>query len=299
MIRATAVLLAVFAAAALSGCGGEDGGGQTGGGGGRVLRFSAIPNQDTTMLKAKFDPLADYLEEKVGVPVEYVPSTNYEGSVEMFVNGDIHLAWFGGLTGVQAREKAPGAKAIVQGDTDPTFRSYFIAHQDVSIEPSEEFPMGIADLTFTFGAQSSTSGRLMPEYFIRQATGKAPNDFFATPPAFQANHDQTAELVESGAMQAGVLDYSVYERRVKNGQTNPEVCRVIWKTPEFADYNFTVRPDVDELFGSGTTEKLTQALLDLTDERILSAFPRTRLIPAANEDYARIRSVAIEIGMLR
>lgn len=98
-----------------------------------VLHFSAIPDQNTTELQEKFQPLADYLSGQLGIAVEYVPARDYQASVEMFKNGDVHLAWFGGLTGVQARQAVPGARAIAQGASDPEYYTYFIAHRDAGL----------------------------------------------------------------------------------------------------------------------------------------------------------------------
>jgi phosphate/phosphite/phosphonate ABC transporter binding protein len=151
-----------------------------------VLRFSAIPDQDKTELKEKFDAWAEHLTAALDVPVEYVPASDYKASVEMFRNGDIQLAWFGGLTGVQARHAVDGARAIAQGKADPQYLSYFIAHKDTGLTESDEFPTDLAMRTFTFGSESSTSGRLMPEFFIRQNTGKSPKSSSAACPAFPA-----------------------------------------------------------------------------------------------------------------
>ena len=264
-----------------------------------VLRFSAIPDQNTTELQEKFQPLADYLSGQLGVAVEYVPARDYQASVEMFKNGDVHLAWFGGLTGVQARQAVPGARAIAQGASDPEYYSYFIAHRDAGLERKDEFPAGIAGLKFTFGSESSTSGRLMPEYFIRENSGKSPQEFFEHPVAFSGSHDKTVELVESGQYEAGVVNYLVYEKRVESGQTDPEVCKVIWQTPTFADYNWTAHPELDELFGAGLMDRVQQALVSIEDPNLLAALPRERLIPAANEVYEGIRQVAEQLEMLR
>ena len=139
-----------------------------------VLRFSAIPDQTSSQLEAKIAPLVKHLSNQLGVEVQYVPSRDYQASVEMFKNGDVLLAWFGGLTGVQARQAVPGARAIAQGISDPEYYSYFIAHQSTGLERSDLFPTAIADLDFTFGSESSTSGRLMPEYFLNTSDGQEP-----------------------------------------------------------------------------------------------------------------------------
>lgn len=264
-----------------------------------TLRFTAIPDQNTTELAEKFAPLERHLSEVLGVAVEYVPAHDYQASVEMFKNGDVLLGWFGGLTGVQARHAVPGARAIAQGAEDPEYSSYFIAHHSTGLDRSEDLPLEIADLRFTFGSESSTSGRLMPEYFLLQATGKSPQELFDEPPGFSGSHDKTVELVESGQFQAGVVNYKVYERRVEEGKSDPEVVRVIWETPPYSDYNWTVHPEVEAVFGEGFTQRLQEALISIDDPRLLAALPRDRLIAAGNEEYEGIHQVAVELGMLR
>jgi len=296
LMGSTLLVLSALLGAA---CQGHSGTGVAGESAGRdVLRFTAIPDQTSTELEEKFQPLARFLSEELGVPVEYVPARDYQASVEMFKNGDVDLAWFGGLTGVQARHAVPGAAAIAQGASDPHYFSYFIANRDSGVEPGDDFPTAIAKLHFTFGSPSSTSGRLMPEYFIRQATGESTQEFFEHPVGFSGSHDKTAELVASGRYQAGVLNYRVYDRRVQEGTTDPEVVRVIWKTPTFADYNWTAHPGLRR-FGDDFIERTQRALISIDDPALLSALPRESLIAASNDDFEGIREVAEQLNMLR
>lgn len=262
------------------------------------LRFSAIPDHDTRLLTQRFAPVAGYLEDALGVPVVYVPAADYRASVELFAHGDVQLAWFGGLTGVQARAAVPGAHAIAQGAEDPHYRSYFIAHRDTGLERSEAFPEAIAGLTFTFGSPSSTSGRLMPEHFLRQATGRAPQDFFTQPYAFSGAHDRTAAAVASGKVQAGALNFRTYDALVEQGRLDPEVARIVWETPEFADYNFTAHPVLDSRYGPGFTERLQAALIGITAPELLAAFDRSALVSARDEDFEAIARIASELDML-
>jgi phosphonate transport system substrate-binding protein len=141
---------------------------------------SAIPSQDMTASAVRFRPFVTYLEKKLGVPVRYVAATSYETTVEAFARHEVHLAWFGGLTGVLARRLSPGAEAIAQGAEDDNFKSYFIANSRSGLSRSPGFPEGIRGKSFTFGSRVSTSGRLMPEFFIRQHFGgMAPEKLFS------------------------------------------------------------------------------------------------------------------------
>jgi phosphonate transport system substrate-binding protein len=264
-----------------------------------VLKFTAIPDQNSTELQEKFRPLEQYLSKALGVTTTYVPARDYQASVEMFANGDVALAWYGGLTGVQARNKVPGAKAIAQGDVDAKYFSYFIANRDTGLTESKDFPKDIAKYAFTFGSEQSTSGRLMPEYFIRENTGKSPQEFFGKPVGFSGSHDKTMELVASGQYQVGAVNYKVYDDRVAQKKVDPAVVRIIWRSPTYSDYNWTVRPDLDQNYGAGFTEKLTKALLDINDPTLLKALPRERLIAASNDNYGAIKNVARQLNMLR
>jgi phosphonate transport system substrate-binding protein len=254
--------------------------------------FTAIPDQDETRLVERFSRFAKYLEPKLGVPVKYVPVKTYPAAVTAFINNDVQLAWFGGYTGVQARHAVPDSEAIVQGAEDVNFKSYFIANTETGLKASKEFPAGIQGKTLTFGSRSSTSGRVMPEYFIRQHfPGKTPDEIFSRI-GFSGDHSRTLQLVQSGAYQVGVMDYTVYEVEKKAGRVDESRVLVIWESPTFPDYQFTIRGDVDKQFGPGFKDKVRQAIVSLTDPEILGYFARSKFIPASNGEYAPIEEVA-------
>lgn len=192
----------------------------------QVFRFSAIPDQNTTELMTKYKPVSAWLSKRLGVQVEYVPVTIYSAAVQQFKNGEIQLAWFGGWTHVQARLGVPGAQALVMGAEDPEFHSYFIAHKDTGLERSDKFPMGMKGKKFSFGSHSSTSGRLFPTKFIRDATGMSPEEFFGAV-LYSGSHDKTLQYVASKTADVGAINYQVYEDRVKQGKCDPETVRVI------------------------------------------------------------------------
>jgi len=254
--------------------------------------FTAIPDQDETRLVERFSRFAKYLEAKLGVPVKYVPVKTYPAAVTAFINNDVQLAWFGGFTGVQARHAVPGSEAIAQGAEDVNFKSYFIAGRETGLKLSKDFPAGIKGKTFLFGSRSSTSGRVMPEYFIRQHfAGKTPDEIFSRV-GFSGDHSRTLQLVQSSAYQVGVLDYTVYEVEKKAGHVDESRVSVIWESPTFPDYQFTIRGDVEKQFGPGFKERVRQAILSLDDPEILSYFARSKFIPASNAQYAPIEEVA-------
>ena len=263
----------------------------------RTFVFTAIPDQDETRLVERFTKVAEYLQGKLGVPVKYLPVKSYPAAVTAFTNDQVQLAWFGGFTGVQARRAVPGSEAIAQGAEDVAFKSYVIANARTGLQPGKEFPKNLVGKSFTFGARASTSGRLMPEFFFRRNTGKSPDELFSRV-GFSGDHSRTIQLVQSGAYEAGVLDYSVWEFEKKAGKIDEAQVKVIWETPTYPDYNWTVRGDVDAAFGAGFKDRLAAAILAIDDPAVLAFFARSKFIPAKNGDYAPVEEVAKTSGLL-
>jgi len=265
------------------------------------LVFSAIPDTAGSELTEKFNKVAEYLSEELGVSVRYQPSPDYGASVEAFTNGDIHFAWFGGLTGVQAMQAVPGSAAIVQGEADPNYYSYFIAHTDSELpawdgEDDADFPMAMEGMSFTFGSEKSTSGRLMPEFFIRENTGQSPAAFFAGDPAYSGSHDNTVAQVNAGSYMVGAVNYKVFHRMSEAGDA-PNAY-IVWKTPYYADYNLTARGDLDAVYGEGSMKKLQEVLVAIDDPELLAAFDRDNLIEATNEEFQGIADTARDLGFI-
>lgn len=261
------------------------------------LVFTAIPDEDETRLVERFTQYAKYFEGKLGVPVKYLPVKSYPAAVTAFTNNQVQFAWFGGLTGVQARLAVPGSQALAQGAEDVQFKSYIIAHVSTGLTLSKEFPKGVEGKTFTFGARASTSGRLFPEHFIRQAMGKDPDKVFARV-GYSGDHSRTIQLVQSGAYQVGVLNHLVWEQEVKSGKADTKAVSVIWETPPYPDYHWVARGDIDKGFGAGFSGRLQAAILAVDDPKLLAIFDRTKFIPAKNDDYKAIEDVGKLTGLI-
>ncbi|MEE8516122.1 MAG: putative selenate ABC transporter substrate-binding protein [Alphaproteobacteria bacterium] len=263
----------------------------------REFVFTAIPDEDESRLRQRFDMVAAYLSRELGVKSRFIPVKSYAAAVTAFRNNQVQLAWFGGLSGVRARRLVPGSQALAQGFEDKSFVTYFIAHKLSGLKPGVGFPMGVAGKTFTFGSKGSTSGRLMPEFHIRKHFNKAPNQVFSRV-GFSGDHSRTIALVQSGAYMAGAVNFKVWENEMRAGHIDKSKIAVIWKTPPYPDYHWTIRGDVEKTFGAGFNRRVKQALLALKDPKLLASFPRKRFIPANNSDFDPILRVGKSIGLI-
>lgn len=271
--------------------------------GARKLNISAIPDQDPELLNRLYPMVAERFTTATGGQVTYTPVTDYTAVVRAFEVGDIGLAWVGGLTGVQARSRVPGAKAIAQRDIDAQFHSLFIAGKGSGLTPFEDLSglTSLAGHTLTFGSETSTSGRLMPQYFMKEAgldlarlKGK---------PGFSGSHDATIEAVASGSFEVGAVNEQVWTKAKAAAKVDLSMVEVLWRTPGYADYHWIARPDLDLRLGAGSTQKITELLLGLDvaepeDKAVLDLFGATAFVATQNSNYDRIEAVAKEQGLL-
>ena len=259
-----------------------------------MLRVSAIPDESPTELLRKFTPLGKYLEQKTGLKVEWTPVNDYPAVVEALAAKKIDLAWLGGVTFVQAHLRAGDVVPIVQRAEDAKFTSKFIANNASGIN-------GLADLkgkNFAFGSPSSTSGHLMPRYYLQQAKLNPEKDFKRV--AFSGAHDATASWVESGRVEAGALNASVWDKLVESKKVDTTKVKVIYTTPPYFDYNWTVRGGLSPAL----VKKLTDAFLALDpanpeQKAILDLQRASRFIPTSVENYKTIEAVGREVGILK
>ncbi len=271
----------------------------------KILTIGAIPDQDPEKLQRLYEPLAAYLSKELGVQVVYKPVTDYTAAVTAFKVGDLDLVWFGGLTGVQARLQVPGAEVVAQRNVDEKFTSVFIANQSANIPPIQDI-QGLAALkgkNFTFGSETSTSGRLMPQHFLAQAGVKL-EDFKGGQPGFSKNHDATIELVTAGTYEAGVLSKKVWAKNLADGKIATDKVQVLFETPTYFDYHWVINPGVKERFGPDFSAKVKAAFLKLDpavaeQKAILDLFTADKFIETKPENYATIEQIGREIGKIK
>jgi phosphonate transport system substrate-binding protein len=260
-----------------------------------TLRVSAIPDEAPTELQRKFAPLGEYLKQQTGMNVQFTPVTDYAAVVEGRATNKIDLAWLGGFTYVQAKIRTNGgAKPIVQRAEDEVFTSKFIV-------PADSTAKTLADLkgkTFAFGAPSSTSGSLMPRFFLLK-DGINPEKDFKTV-AYSGAHDATVAFVAAGRAEAGVLNASVWDKLVEAKNPNAAKVRVLATTPTYFDYNWTVRPGLDPAL----TKKLTDAFLQLDpakpeQKEIMQLQRASKFVPTQSSNYDGIEAAGKSAGLIK
>lgn len=260
-----------------------------------VLKVSAIPDEAPTELQRKFKPLGEYLARETGMKVEFTPVTDYAAVVESLATKKLDLAWLGGFTFVQAKLRTNGsAIPIVQRAEDEKFISRFI----VPVGSSAKTLADLKGKSFAFGSPASTSGHLMPRFFLLQAGINPDKDFRNV--AFSGAHDATVAFVAGGKAEAGVLNASVWDKLVEEKNPNALKVRVLATTPPYYDYNWTVRGELDPAL----VKKLSAAFLKLdpgnpAHKTILELQRASKFIPTKASNYDGIENAAKSAGLIK
>ena len=261
----------------------------------QTLKVSAIPDEAPTELARKFKPLGDYLEKETGMKVEYTPVTDYAAVVEGLATNKIDMAWLGGFTFVQAKIRTNGgATPIVQRAEDAVFTSKFIVPADSPVKSLSE----LKGKTMAFGSPSSTSGHLMPRYFLMKEGVDAGKDFKNV--AFSGAHDATVAFVAGGKAEAGVLNASVMDKLLETKNPNALKVKVIATTPPYFDYNWTLRPGLD----AALTKKLTEAFLKLdpnnaAHKELMGLQRASKFIATSSANYDGIEQAGRAAGLIK
>src|SRR5918994_2189803 len=258
----------------------------------QVLRLSMIPTTDPGKIVRESQPLVAYLEKETGAKVELTVPSNYAAVVEALVSDQVDIAYLGGFTFVQASQRA-GVQPLVQRERDRNFHSVFITPSDSGIDDLQD----LKGRRFAFGDVNSTSGHLMPEYFMRQSNvdpNVIANAFYS------GGHDATALAVANKKVDAGALDETVFEKMTKEGKLDPGKVKVFYTTPPYFDYVWAARKGLDPQLA----ERFSNALLklspdDATQKQLLDLLIATKYLRANNSDYDNLRQAARDAGLMK
>jgi len=260
-----------------------------------VLRVSAIPDENPNELLRIYTPFAAYLARELGMKVQFTPVVDYAATVEGLAAKKLDLVWYGGFTSVQAVRRTGGtAQRLALREEDAQFKSVFIAKPGSPIKTLED----LRGKTFAFGSVSSTSGHLMPRYFLLQAKVNPEKDMKQV--AYSGAHDATALWVESGKVEAGALNFLVWDKLIQQKKVDLGKVNVFYTTLPYVDYVWTARGDLDK----GVQDRITAAFLKLDyanpeHRRLLDLHRTKKYIRAYDADWKGTEEAAISAGLLK
>jgi len=250
-----------------------------------TLRISVLPDQKPAELEKKYKPLFDYISSETGLKYRLIIPKSYQSMLEDMKNNQSDLVYFGGYMFMLAHRKNL-VQPLVMRDIDLKFSSSLI----VSIKSDVVKISELHNKTLAFGSELSTSGHLMPRYFLRDK-GINPEKYFLKV-EYSGAHDKTAYLVRDGKVDAGILNSYILKRMISDGRLSEQDIRVIWVSPPYADYVWAistrVKPDI--------ASKLKKAFLQLLysnpeHKKVLDNLSARTFYPASLDDFNILHTI--------
>lgn len=257
-----------------------------------ILRIGILPDESEMALLERYSPLFEFLTQETGLPYKVVIPNSYEELVRKFGEGEVDLAYFGGVTFMLANSEH-GAIPLVMRDVDTRFTTMLI----VADEGSNTFKE-IEGKTFSFGSRLSTSGHLMPRYFLQVQHGITPEKYFRSI-EYSGKHDRTAIWVRDGEVDAGVVNSEIIRKMFADGRLRPDDIHIIWESPPYPDYVWAVQPQILPV----DRERIQQAFLRLSPDNpqhdaILSSMGAASFYPASTKDFTMLEQSMTGQGLL-
>ncbi|MDQ3434711.1 MAG: phosphate/phosphite/phosphonate ABC transporter substrate-binding protein [Actinomycetota bacterium] len=258
---------------------------------GQPLRVGLVPNQEPDKVKAEYAALGQYMERQLGRKVELTVPTGYPAVVEAMANDKLDVALFGGLTYVQARQRAKVSPLVTDINPETGSTKYTAS----VIVPADSPVRRIEDLrgkTFAFGSVSSTSGSLYPALMLRKAGIDYRSALGRT--TYTGGHDATAAAVASGKVDAGGLEGRILRRLVKKGTVDGAKIREIAVSDPIEGYPWVARDGLDPKL----RDEIANLFLDLKDPRLLKLLNTKGYERVQASAYDSVERDATELALL-
>ena len=195
------------------------------------LTFGVNSANSAATSQALWQPITDDLSRQLGRQVSIKISADYAGVIHGMQNGQIDVAWMGNESAVKAVDNAGAeifAKFVFPSGRSEYF-SFLIANSKLPLYTEKDVFEKALTLTLGLGDVNSTSGSLIPTYFLFNQNKINPRSAFKS--GIRSNHEQNILAVAAGKIDVATVASNVYDRLCKS---NPDIeanTRVVWQSP--------------------------------------------------------------------
>lgn len=263
-----------------------------------VLNFGIISTESNSNLQEAFEPLRADMEKAVGMPVKCFFAPDYAGIIEAMRFKKIEMAWYGNKSGIDAVDRA-GAEIfakVIDADGQEGYHSLVIVHRDSPLQTVDEIIAKGKDLAFGMGDPNSTSGTLVPGYYLFAQRGIDPKQHFKR--CTSAKHEANALAVAAKQLDAATFNTEAMYRLQQTNPTKAKEIRAIWTSPLIPSDPIAYRSDLSD----ATKQKIRAFFLAYgsTDEQKAKIKPlkwsgfrpsdNTQLLPTRQLELAKKRA---------
>lgn len=268
------------------------------------IEFGILSTESQDNLQPKWDPLLEDMSAAVGRPVIGFYATDYTGVIEGMGAGKVQIAWYGGKSYIEAAERS-SAEAFAQTvalDGTKGYYSHLITNKENPIVSEIDLDTGdgdkyvvenAGDLTFAFNDPNSTSGFLVPSYYVFAQQGADAEKIFSNL-AFAGSHEATALAVAESQVDVATNNSENLDRLKETAPDALEKIQIIWTSPVIPSDPLAYRSDLPDCLKAS----IQDFFFNYDNEEVLTGLQWTKLDPAEDADWNTIRELQIAKDIL-
>ncbi|MEM9807207.1 MAG: phosphonate ABC transporter substrate-binding protein [Cyanobacteria bacterium P01_D01_bin.56] len=270
----------------------------------KEIEFGILSTESADNLKPKWEPLLADMTEAVGRPVKGFYATDYAGVIEGMGAGKVQVAWYGGKSYIEAAERS-NAEAFVQTvslDGSKGYYSHLITNKENPIVGEIDLEAGdgdkyvvenAADLTFAFNDPNSTSGFLVPTYYVF-AQQEANADKIFSELIFAGSHEATALAVSENQVDVATNNNENLDRLKETAPDALEKIQIIWTSPVIPSDPLAYRKDLPDCLKTS----IKDFFIGYDNQEVMEGLQWSGLDSAKDEDWNTIRELQIAKDLL-
>jgi len=247
------------------------------------LRVALLPDENASTIIQNALPLKKYLEEALRKDIELIVTTDYSSMIEAMRFGRIEVAYFGPLSYVLAKSKAPGIEPFAVGVSkgSATYKSVIVTRLDGPVKSLAD----IKGKMMGYGDFASTSSHLIPRALLARQGLFGDTDYKYV---LLGAHDAVARAVQSGQVQAGGLSQEIFKSLVAKGSIDGDRVIVLAESDPIPNYPMVMQG----YLASELKSAISKAFLELNNKEILKTFRAEAFTPTDDRAYDILRETA-------
>ena len=212
----------------------------------KEINFGIISTESTQNLKSDWQPILDDLAKKTGMKVNAFFAPDYAGIIEGMRFNKVHVAWYGNKSAMEAVDRANGEvfAQMVNADGTQGYYSHLIVHKDSPLKSLDDMLKQGKNLSFGNGDPNSTSGFLVPGYYVFAQNKIDPKTFFKL--SRGANHESNALAVANKQVDVATNNSENLDKFKDKLPEKFNDIRIIWTSPLIPLDPLVIRKDVPE-----------------------------------------------------
>lgn len=269
------------------------------------LTFGIISTESQANQAPIWEPFINAMAEGLGRDVEPQYSTEYAAIIEAMGADKVQIAWFGGKSYIEAakRSQAEAFARTVADDGSTGYYSHLITNKenpivaeiDVDAGNGDEYVIENAEnLRFAFNEENSTSGFLVPTYYVFASNGVNAEEIFSQL-TYAGSHEATALAVANNQVDVATNNNESLDRLAETAPEEREQIQVIWTSPEIPSDPLAMREDLPACL----KEEIKDFFYSYGDPAVLEPLAWSGFEPAADEDWNTIRELEIAKNKLQ